>query len=223
MRQIVRSLAAAAAVACAATVALAAEQTILGKALTVKDPKPGVDLTTRKVDVTGKEKNSPNTLVGNRRRMAYTLVVRIAFATGLAASQPAGSPHALSDRAPAGGTARTTSGLERSWGRCAYGPGTVTGTVGQRLPRRAPGCANRRSGTSRRARRLSTSAKRRSWNGRGCSRRIAMMPSSTTYSIATAGSATGHRTRPTSHLLSDGSRAATSVSLPGALMRRGAC
>jgi hypothetical protein len=63
--QIVRFLAAAAAVACAATVALAAEQTILGKALTVKDTKPGVDLTKRRVDVTGKEKNSPNTLVGN--------------------------------------------------------------------------------------------------------------------------------------------------------------
>jgi hypothetical protein len=52
-------------VACAATVALAADQTILGKALTVKDPKPGVDATKRKVDVTGKEENSPNTLVGN--------------------------------------------------------------------------------------------------------------------------------------------------------------
>ena len=48
-----------------AGIAVAAEQTILGKSLLVKDPKPGVDATKRKVTGTGKEKNSANTIVGN--------------------------------------------------------------------------------------------------------------------------------------------------------------
>lgn len=45
--------------------ALAADQTILGKAFSVKDPKPGVDAAKRKVTATGFEKNSATTLVGD--------------------------------------------------------------------------------------------------------------------------------------------------------------
>ena len=45
-------------------VAFAAEQTILGKSLSVKDPKIG-DATKRSIKVSGKEKASPNTIVGN--------------------------------------------------------------------------------------------------------------------------------------------------------------
>jgi hypothetical protein len=42
----------------------AADQTIVGKLLLVKDPKPGVDATKRKIVAQGKEKASGNTIVG---------------------------------------------------------------------------------------------------------------------------------------------------------------
>jgi len=45
--------------------ALAADQSILGKVLSVKDPKPGVDATKRKVIATATETGSPNTIVGD--------------------------------------------------------------------------------------------------------------------------------------------------------------
>jgi hypothetical protein len=41
------------------------EQTILGKSLTVKDPKPGIDPSKRKIVGSAKEKGSSNTLVGD--------------------------------------------------------------------------------------------------------------------------------------------------------------
>jgi len=41
------------------------EQTILGKSLTVKDPKPGIDFSKRKIVGLAKEKSSSNTLVGD--------------------------------------------------------------------------------------------------------------------------------------------------------------
>jgi len=63
MRHAPKFLAAAAGLACAAGLAFAADQTILGKSLTVKQ-KPG-DATSRKITASGKEKNSTNTLVGN--------------------------------------------------------------------------------------------------------------------------------------------------------------
>ena len=65
MRNVSRFLAAAAGIACAASLAFAAEQTMLGKSLTVKDPKPGVDATKRKIAGAGREKGSDNTLIGN--------------------------------------------------------------------------------------------------------------------------------------------------------------
>jgi hypothetical protein len=43
----------------------AADQTILGKQVLVKDPKPGVDPTKRKVIGQGKESASPNSIVGD--------------------------------------------------------------------------------------------------------------------------------------------------------------
>ncbi len=51
--------------ALAAGPAEAAEQTILGQGFQVKDPKPGVDATKRKFRSEAKEKDSPNTLVGD--------------------------------------------------------------------------------------------------------------------------------------------------------------
>ena len=60
-----RHLATIAALVGCAGIAVAAEQTILGKSITIKDPKPGVDATKRRVSGSGKEKNSPNTIVGN--------------------------------------------------------------------------------------------------------------------------------------------------------------
>src|SRR5262245_5920134 len=65
MRYVPSVLAVVARVVCAAGLAFAAEQTILGKNLTVKDPKPGVDATKRSISVAAKEKGSPDTLVGN--------------------------------------------------------------------------------------------------------------------------------------------------------------
>jgi hypothetical protein len=43
----------------------AADQTILGKQVLVRDPKPGVDATKRKIVGQGKESASPNTIVGD--------------------------------------------------------------------------------------------------------------------------------------------------------------
>jgi hypothetical protein len=63
MRSFSKFLAVAAGLGCAASLAFAAEQTILGKSLTVKQ-KPG-DTTSRKISGSANEKNSPNTLVGN--------------------------------------------------------------------------------------------------------------------------------------------------------------
>ena len=57
----------------------AADQTILGKKLQVKDPKPGLDATKRSIIGEGKEKLSPNTVVGDPTAMGATLTV---FADG---------------------------------------------------------------------------------------------------------------------------------------------
>ena len=58
-------LAAVAGVACSAIAAFAAEQTIAGKTFLVQDASSGADPTKRKISVIGKEKNSPNSLVGD--------------------------------------------------------------------------------------------------------------------------------------------------------------
>ena len=63
MRSFSKFLAIAAGLGCAASLAWAADQTILGKSLTVKQ-KPG-DTASRKITGTGNEKGSPNTLIGN--------------------------------------------------------------------------------------------------------------------------------------------------------------
>jgi len=63
MRHVSKFVAAAAGLACAAGLAFAADQTILGKSLTVKQ-KPG-DATSRKITGSAKEKGSSNTFVGD--------------------------------------------------------------------------------------------------------------------------------------------------------------
>jgi hypothetical protein len=63
MRSFSKFLAVAVGLGCAASLAFATEQTILGKSFTVKQ-KPG-DATSRKITGSGKEKGSPNTLVGD--------------------------------------------------------------------------------------------------------------------------------------------------------------
>jgi hypothetical protein len=45
--------------------ALAADQTVKGSLLTVKDPAPGVDPTSRLISASAQEKQSPETIVGN--------------------------------------------------------------------------------------------------------------------------------------------------------------
>src|SRR5262245_26041597 len=63
--------------------AYAADQTILGKQLQVKDPQPGVNPTKRAIVAQGKEKSSPNTVVGDPTVVGATLTV---FADGTTAS-----------------------------------------------------------------------------------------------------------------------------------------
>jgi hypothetical protein len=62
MRQLPTFLVAVASVVCGGGLALAADQTILGKSLVIKG---GADPAKRKITVTGKEKNSANSVVGN--------------------------------------------------------------------------------------------------------------------------------------------------------------
>src|SRR5215813_11255660 len=65
MRYRLLFLAAVAGAACSAITALAEEQTIAGKSFLVQDMSSGADPTKRKISVIGKEKDSPNPLVGD--------------------------------------------------------------------------------------------------------------------------------------------------------------
>ena len=65
MREISKLVALAGGVAFAASLVYAADQTILGKSLTVKDPTAGVDPTKRSIKGSGKDKSGGGTLVGN--------------------------------------------------------------------------------------------------------------------------------------------------------------
>ena len=65
MREISKLVALAGGIAFAAGLAHAANQTILGKSLTVKDPTAGVDPTKRSIKGSGKDKSGGGTLVGN--------------------------------------------------------------------------------------------------------------------------------------------------------------
>jgi len=70
MSRISAFVATAAPVACVfAGLTFAAEQSILGKSFSVQDREPGVDPTKRKISVSGLEKNSPGTVVGDPTRM----------------------------------------------------------------------------------------------------------------------------------------------------------
>jgi hypothetical protein len=65
MRETSKLVALAGGIAFAASLAYAADQTILGKSLTVKDPTAGVDPAKRSIKGSAKEKGSSGTLVGN--------------------------------------------------------------------------------------------------------------------------------------------------------------
>jgi hypothetical protein len=65
MKAIRTSLLAAGLLLAIAGSAAAADQTVKGTLLTVKDPAPGVDATARLVSATAKETQSPETIVGN--------------------------------------------------------------------------------------------------------------------------------------------------------------
>src|SRR5262249_29715667 len=67
-------------------VANAADQTVLGKQLQVKDPKPGVDPTKRKVVGQGKETHSTHLIVGNPTVSGATITF---FANGTTSSTQA--------------------------------------------------------------------------------------------------------------------------------------
>jgi len=58
-----------------ASSALAADQTILGNKLVVRDPKPGIDPSRRKLTFGAKEVASPNTIVGNPVANGATLEI----------------------------------------------------------------------------------------------------------------------------------------------------
>ena len=65
MREFSKLVALAGGIAFAAGLAYAADQTILGKSLTVKDPSGGSDASKRSIKGSAKEKDSGDTLVGN--------------------------------------------------------------------------------------------------------------------------------------------------------------
>src|SRR5262245_9545072 len=65
MRDISKLVALAGGIALAAGLVYAADQTILGKSLTVKDPTGGSDSSRRSIKGSAKEKGSSDTLVGN--------------------------------------------------------------------------------------------------------------------------------------------------------------
>lgn len=65
MRETSKLVALAGGIAFAASLAYAADQTILGKALTVKDPTAGADASKRSIKGSGKDKSSSAPLVGN--------------------------------------------------------------------------------------------------------------------------------------------------------------
>lgn len=65
MRKVLTTFAALGVAVAFSSGSFAADQTILGSKLVVKDPKPGVDPSKRKVTFSAKENASPNTLVGN--------------------------------------------------------------------------------------------------------------------------------------------------------------
>jgi hypothetical protein len=65
MRKVLTTIAALGVAIAFSSGSFAADQTILGSKLVVRDPKPGVDATKRKVTFSAKEVASPNTLVGN--------------------------------------------------------------------------------------------------------------------------------------------------------------
>jgi hypothetical protein len=75
MRQVWRAFVTLGLVVGLASSSFAASQTILGNKLIVKDPKPGVDATKRKVTFSAKEIASPNTIVGNPVVSGATLQV----------------------------------------------------------------------------------------------------------------------------------------------------
>lgn len=65
MREFSKLVALAGGIAFAAGLAYAADQTILGKSLTVKDPTQGADASKRSIKGSAKEKGTSGTLVGN--------------------------------------------------------------------------------------------------------------------------------------------------------------
>jgi hypothetical protein len=71
----VRNLAWAVALFTLLGIGYAADQTILGKQVLVKDPKPGVDPTKRKVVGQGKETASPKSIVGDPTTSGAVLTI----------------------------------------------------------------------------------------------------------------------------------------------------
>ncbi len=124
MRTFSRFLAAAASLACAASLAVAAERTVLGRSLTVEDPKPGVDATRRNIRAVGKEKNSPETLVGNPTLAgdAGGAVLQVFAFGGTSSNQAFVLPQGTSSSAKPFWTAAGTTGYEYKDSKGDQGP-----------------------------------------------------------------------------------------------------
>ena len=65
----------------AATSARGADQTVLGKEFLLKDPKPGVDTTKRKLVAQGKESASSDQIIGDPTVAGGSLTVSVTGAT----------------------------------------------------------------------------------------------------------------------------------------------
>src|SRR5262249_53760191 len=109
MRSFSKFLTAAAGLGCAASLAFAVDQQILGKSLTVKQ-KPG-DATSQKITGAANEKGSSGTLVGNPTLAgsAGGAILDVFASGGSSSSQRVTPPHGGS---PPG---------QKGWGECAKG------------------------------------------------------------------------------------------------------
>ncbi len=110
MRSFSRFLAAAAGIACAASLAFAVDQTILGKSLTVK----GGSAAKRKVTAVASEKNSPNTLVGDPTSRAGSV-------TGALLGQAGSAGGALLEIVVSGPSASSSDSFQLSQGTSSIG------------------------------------------------------------------------------------------------------
>lgn len=131
MHKVSRFLVAAAAIGCATGLALAAEQTILGKSLTVKNPG---DSTKRRVTASARETGSADTIVGNPTLAgsAGGAILEVFLSGATPSDQSFVLPQGTSVSGKAFWRAAGTTGFKYKDGKGEQGP--VTSVIIRRSP-----------------------------------------------------------------------------------------